>query len=136
MSCLECELPERAVLHGEGGFVVHPVVGGGAVPGWLVIAPRRHVESLEALSEAELAALGPLVARVSSALREATPCAKLYVASFGEVVPHLHVHVIARPPGLDPSLRGPRLFAAEARAPAAEVQAIARAVARSLGPRP
>jgi diadenosine tetraphosphate (Ap4A) HIT family hydrolase len=92
--------------------VVHARLEPGGVPGWMIVAPERHVESLEALTSAERQALLPLVAEVSAALRAETPCAKTYVAVFSEVLPHLHVHVIARPPGLAEAFRGPRVFAA------------------------
>ena len=62
----------------------------------------------------------PLVAEVALALREETPSEKAYVAVFSEVVPHFHVHVIARPPALPRpiadlgSWRGPPVDAREA----------------------
>ena len=52
-----------------GSFVVHPKLEAPAVPGWLVVAPVRHVEQWDSLDAAELRELGPLVARVSGALR-------------------------------------------------------------------
>ena len=78
----------------------------------MVVAPERHALSLDELTQAEQAALMPLVAEVAAALRAETPCEKTYVAVFSEVLPHLHVHVIARPPGLPEADRGARVFAA------------------------
>jgi diadenosine tetraphosphate (Ap4A) HIT family hydrolase len=112
VSCAECaflrsgEGPRRDF----GAFVVHGKLEGAAVPGWLVIAPVRHVESLVELSVGEAAELGMLVQRCVRALTDVTPTAKAYVASFNEVLPHLHVHVIARPP--DGAVRGPAVFGA------------------------
>ena len=37
------------------------------------------------------------IVRASAALREVVPCDKLNVASFGNAVRQMHVHVIARP---------------------------------------
>jgi diadenosine tetraphosphate (Ap4A) HIT family hydrolase len=82
------------------------------VPGWMVVAPLRHVEAVDALTAEELAGLMPLVAQVAAALRLETPTEKVYVAVFSEVLSHLHVHVIARPPDLPPADRGPKVFAA------------------------
>src|SRR5262249_8756761 len=65
---------------------------------------------------------------VAAALRAETPCEKVYVSVFAEVVPHLHVHVIARPPGLAPEARGAGVFLAEPTAHPAEVDALARRV--------
>ena len=134
-ACLEC-----AALKGEHGpllleterFAVHPIVGGGAVPGWLIVAPRRHVEQLDALTSDELAELMPLASRVGAALRASTPCEKLYLALFAEKVPHLHVHLIARPPSLAEELRGPKIFAAEARADPQAIALVAEAVRAAL----
>jgi len=76
----------------------------------MVVAPLRHVERLEALAPQEKAALMPLVTEVAAGLRAETPCEKTYIAVFSEVLPHLHVHVIARPPGLAEADRGARVF--------------------------
>ena len=102
------------------------------MPGWFVVAPARHVEQIEELGPAEQTALGPLLAEVAAALRRETPCEKVYVSVFAEVLPHLHVHVIARPPALPAKERGPLLFLAEERVPGAEVEALARRVLARL----
>jgi diadenosine tetraphosphate (Ap4A) HIT family hydrolase len=63
---------------------------------WLVLAPRRS-------GAVELADLGsdafPLMAEigiVSLALKELTGCDKINVAAIGNVVPQLHIHIVAR----------------------------------------
>jgi diadenosine tetraphosphate (Ap4A) HIT family hydrolase len=64
---------------------------------WLLLAPRRAGASdIIDLPDAEQIALATEIARVSRALKAATPCDKLNVAALGNVVPQLHVHVIAR----------------------------------------
>jgi len=131
--CLECRIAREGERQGglawrSGAFLVHPRLDASPVPGWLVVAPLRHVESVDALTREEQAALGPLVAEVAGALRAETPCAKIYVSSFGEVVPHLHVHVVARPPDLPEDERGARLFTSGRRADEAELAALARRV--------
>ncbi|MBC7794238.1 MAG: HIT family protein [Clostridia bacterium] len=113
-ACAEC-----AYLQGEGAFagyprrdigsfVVHAKIDRAAVPGWLVIAPRRHLEALTALTEDEAASLGPLIKRCSAALEKVTQTAKVYVASFNEALAHVHIHVIARPANFAPT--GPHIF--------------------------
>jgi hypothetical protein len=80
----------------------------------------------------EQAALLPLVAEVAAALRAETPCEKTYLAVFSEVVPHLHVHVVARSPGLAEAFRGPRVFSAPP-VPAREAEDVSgRVLARLL----
>jgi diadenosine tetraphosphate (Ap4A) HIT family hydrolase len=63
---------------------------------WLILVPRR-------LNVIELADLGadafPLMAEIapaSLALKEVTQCDKINVAALGNVVPQLHIHIVAR----------------------------------------
>jgi diadenosine tetraphosphate (Ap4A) HIT family hydrolase len=64
---------------------------------WLLLVPRRPeiVEILD-LDEVEQAQLMVEITRVARALREITKCDKLNIAALGNVVPQLHVHIIAR----------------------------------------
>ena len=64
---------------------------------WLLLVPRRAaVSELVDLGEAEQAQLMTEVAHASRALKTFTSCDKLNVAALGNVVPQLHVHVVAR----------------------------------------
>jgi diadenosine tetraphosphate (Ap4A) HIT family hydrolase len=64
---------------------------------WLLLVPRRRevVEIID-LDEVGQAQLMTEIARVGRALKEITQCDKLNIAALGNVVPQLHVHVIAR----------------------------------------
>ena len=86
---------------------------GTALPGWMVVIPRRHVTALDELTAAESAELGPILAGLTAALREVVGCAKTYVALFAEAdgFAHVHFHVVPRMPGQPAELRGPRIFA-------------------------
>jgi diadenosine tetraphosphate (Ap4A) HIT family hydrolase len=64
---------------------------------WLLLVPRRAgVSEIIDLADAEQVALAAEIARVCRALKAVAPCDKLNVAALGNVVPQLHVHVIAR----------------------------------------
>ena len=64
---------------------------------WLLLVPRRAIiVELPDLDDVEQAQLMTEVARVARALRAVTSCDKLNIAALGNVVPQLHVHVIAR----------------------------------------
>ena len=67
---------------------------------WLLLVPRRlgACEIID-LDEVEQAQLMTEIARAGRALKEVTACDKLNVAALGNVVPQLHVHVIARRSG-------------------------------------
>jgi diadenosine tetraphosphate (Ap4A) HIT family hydrolase len=76
-------------------FVATPGDQCGGYP-WLILVPRRT-------GVVELADLGsdafPLTAEigvVSLALKELTRCDKINIAAIGNVVPQLHVHIVAR----------------------------------------
>jgi diadenosine tetraphosphate (Ap4A) HIT family hydrolase len=98
----------------EGGWALHPqlardtanlgdlplsrvlVIQDANYP-WLLLVPRRRdiVEIID-LDEVERAQLMSEIARVAAALKDVTQCDKLNIAALGNVVPQLHVHVIAR----------------------------------------
>lgn len=83
-----------------------------ALPGWLVLVPRRHVLTIADLTEAEADALGSWQVRLSRALHAVTGCAKTYVAQFAEAdgFAHVHFHVIPRMTDLPGDVVGPRVF--------------------------
>ena len=67
---------------------------------WLLLVPRRPAvsETID-LVDADQAQLFAEIAQASRALKAIAPCDKLNVAALGNVVPQLHVHVIARRTG-------------------------------------
>jgi len=67
---------------------------------WLLLVPRRDkaVEIID-LAEVEQAQLMTEISRVARALKDITKCDKLNIAALGNMVPQLHVHVIARRKG-------------------------------------
>jgi diadenosine tetraphosphate (Ap4A) HIT family hydrolase len=64
---------------------------------WLLLVPRRAeaVEIID-LDEVEQGQLMTEINRVSRALKEVTKCDKLNIAALGNMVPQLHIHIIAR----------------------------------------
>lgn len=64
---------------------------------WLILVPRctGAIEIIN-LGDAEQTLLMTEIAQVSRALQAVTACDKLNVAALGNMVPQLHVHVIAR----------------------------------------
>ena len=83
-----------------------------ALPGWLVLVVRRHIESIDELSEAEAVELGVLLRRVSIALKDITGCVKTYVVQFAEAAghPHVHFHVVPRMADQPDERRSTRVF--------------------------
>ena len=102
---------------------------------WLLLVPRRSVASeIIDLSGSDQVELTAEIAAVSRALKAVTPCDKLNVAALGNMVPQLHVHVIARRRG-DPAWPKPVWGAVPARDydPAARERLVA-ALRRELWP--
>jgi diadenosine tetraphosphate (Ap4A) HIT family hydrolase len=67
---------------------------------WLMLVPRRpEVSEIIDLDEVAQAQLMVEIARTGRALKVVTECDKLNVAALGNVVPQLHVHVVARRTG-------------------------------------
>lgn len=118
MECYSCrheaalaDAPEAEKVYlGAHWRVVHAMRC--ALPGWLIVLPRRHTESIAEHTAAEAAELGRLLVAVSAAQQEYLGCAKTYVAQFAEAAgfAHTHFHVVPRPAGLDPGLVGPGVF--------------------------
>jgi histidine triad (HIT) family protein len=72
------------------------------LPGHVLVMPRQHVETLDALPDNLLAPVFAAVRRTSIAVQEALGAEGSYVATNTRVsqsVPHLHVHVVPRNKG-------------------------------------
>ena len=83
-----------------------------ALPGWLVLVARRHIESLDELTDPEAVEMGRLIRRTSLALKKVTGCEKTYVLQFAEKAEHLHVHfhIIPRMADQPENRAGPQIF--------------------------
>ena len=68
-------------------------------PGLILVPRIPAARELHALPEAARAELLAEVMRAATALERATGAAKMNVATLGNLVPQLHVHVIARREG-------------------------------------
>jgi diadenosine tetraphosphate (Ap4A) HIT family hydrolase len=63
---------------------------------WLILVPRRPgVSEIIDLGDEQSALMNEL-SLVSRALKDQTRCDKLNVAAIGNVVPQLHIHIVAR----------------------------------------
>lgn len=116
--CVSCQrgadpLPplREAIASDEWWRVAHATDT--AVPGWLVLLPRRHVTAVADLTDDdEAAGLGSWQVRVSRAVGAVTGCRKTYVVQFAEAdgFQHVHFHLVPHHPDLPADLRGPRIF--------------------------
>ncbi len=63
---------------------------------WLVLVPRRAGVTEIADLGADAAVLMDEILHASRVLKDVTRCDKLNIAAIGNVVPQLHVHIVAR----------------------------------------
>lgn len=107
---LEVRPAREDVAHDEHWRVAHAFDS--ALPGWLVLVPRRHVTSVAELRSEEAQTLGTWLHRLSLALHAETGCVKTYVMQFAEQAgyAHLHFHVVPRHRDQPRDRTGARVF--------------------------
>ncbi|HEX9174332.1 MAG TPA: HIT family protein [Telluria sp.] len=93
-ACELCELSTPTVYSDDKLAVI--VVDDAGFPGFARVIWRAHVKEVSDLADADRLMLNDAVWRVELALREVLAPDKVNVASLGNVVPHLHWHVIPR----------------------------------------
>lgn len=105
--CLFCEI-QRGQTPPTGGPIYEDDLvyahhfsekGSLAYLGHLMVETKRHTPDFADLTPAEAQAVGLLIARLSGALKACTGAEKVYAEFYGEVTPHLHIHLVARYPG-------------------------------------
>ena len=115
----------RVVWRSEGCRLVH--AGEAAFPAFYRLICNRHVAEWSDLPASERALAMEAVTLVECLLREHLQPAKINLATLGNVVPHLHWHVIARF-GWDSHFPNP-VWGAELRlSPQPEIAAVVQAL--------
>jgi diadenosine tetraphosphate (Ap4A) HIT family hydrolase len=94
MSCELCALQVEPVYRDERLAVI--LVDDPAYPGFCRVIWHAHVREMSELAPSERLALNDAVWHVELALRAVMAPDKVNLASLGNVVPHLHWHVIPR----------------------------------------
>jgi diadenosine tetraphosphate (Ap4A) HIT family hydrolase len=133
-ACELCESPGGTVLWRDALLRI-VAVEGQDYPGFCRVVLERHVAEMTELADDEREAVMRAVFAVEAALRALMSPDKINLASLGNVVPHLHWHVIPRFRD-DPHF--PSAIWAAARRPARAVRrvderALAAALAARLG---
>jgi diadenosine tetraphosphate (Ap4A) HIT family hydrolase len=93
-NCELCRLAAPAVVENDKFAVI--IVDDANYPGFCRVIWRDHVREMSDLSRADRLLLNEAVVEVEQALRDTMAPSKINVASLGNVVPHLHWHVIPR----------------------------------------
>jgi diadenosine tetraphosphate (Ap4A) HIT family hydrolase len=97
-ACELCDTPGGEVLWQDGRCRVIRVGGADAAafPGFCRVVWQAHVREMSDLPPADRRHLLEVVAATEAAVRIAVAPDKINLASLGNVVPHLHWHVIPR----------------------------------------
>lgn len=118
--CTTCELIMRRdnqhaplwdnILRTQFWDVVH--CNNTSLLGWLILVTRRHIATLDEMTEQEALEMGKLTRLVSLALKAHTNCTKTYLAQFAEAAGHhhVHIHLIPRMPDQPETHKGPHIF--------------------------
>jgi diadenosine tetraphosphate (Ap4A) HIT family hydrolase len=92
--CELCELSAPTVVDHDKFAVI--LVDDASYPGFARVIWKDHVREVSDLADADRLLLNDAVYRLELAVREVMQPLKVNVASLGNVVPHLHWHVIPR----------------------------------------
>ena len=94
MTCELCLLSVQPIYADDKLSII--LVDDAAYPGFCRVIWNEHVKEMSDLAPADRMRLNDAVWHVELALREVMQPGKVNVASLGNVVPHLHWHVIPR----------------------------------------
>ena len=111
--CLFCrivrgEIPARKVFEDDLVIAFHDISP--ARPMHLLIVPKRHIESLQTVTEGDEAVLGRMLAVANQLANEnGSPDGFRVIINNGRIggqeVPHLHAHLVGGPEPVGPMLK-------------------------------
>jgi diadenosine tetraphosphate (Ap4A) HIT family hydrolase len=84
------------VIYDDGLWTVAHHTGPYTDPGEIIVKLRRHCESLSGLTEPEATAMGPVLRSAVGAIERVVRPERVYVASYGERVRHVHFFLLPR----------------------------------------
>jgi diadenosine tetraphosphate (Ap4A) HIT family hydrolase len=120
---------ERRVYDGGAWFAFAT----GDVPGWVMLATKKHTEGMWSLSAEEAAGVGGAISAVGRAVKEATGAQRVHLVFLGEHALHFHLGFFPRADGESPLLdNAPLLAAAQTRVDAEQARAVAERIRSAL----
>jgi len=96
MTCPICTADNEDILLRTPNLRVIAVHNEASAPAFCRVIWNDHIAEMTDLSATERAEIMEMVYKVEAAMRQVFRPAKINLASLGNVVPHLHWHVIAR----------------------------------------
>lgn len=101
------EIPSYKVAENDDFYAfldINPLV-----KGHTLVIPKREVDYIFDLSDAELAAMHVFAKHVALAIQKAFPCRKVGEAVLGLEVPHAHIHLVPMQNEKDMIFSNPKL---------------------------
>ena len=101
------EIPSYKVAEDEAHYAfldINPMT-----EGHTLVVPKREVDYIFDLPDAEYAALQLFAKRVAAAVQKAVPCRRIATAVLGMEVPHAHIHIVPISSESDMDFRKPKL---------------------------
>ena len=92
--CVLCARNGRVLWSGRDFYVIDAQEKD--IPGYTRIIASRHVAEMSDLAESERQAVWRALHIAETVMRRCTGCHKVNLAEFGNMVPHMHWHVIPR----------------------------------------
>ncbi len=96
MTCPLCHAQNEEILLTTPNLRVIAVHNEANAPAFCRVIWRKHVAEMTDLPPAQRHEIMEMVYRVEAAMRQVLQPTKINLASLGNVVPHLHWHIIAR----------------------------------------
>lgn len=119
--CQKLAKAETAAVFENALWVVRPIDAPAGVPGWMVMAARRHVAGPAQFDAQEVTSFGPTWCHLQRVLLEVTGALRIYTAAMGESSPHFHGHLVPRFERMPKDAKGWSVFDLERAAKAGEV---------------
>ncbi|MBD5199122.1 MAG: HIT family protein [Bacteroidales bacterium] len=119
------EIPCYKVAEDDKNFAfldINPVA-----PGHVLVVPKKEVDYIYDLDEADYVSLELFAAKVAKAIVRALPCKRVGSATIGLEVPHAHIHLIPINKESDMNF-----FSEKAKLSEAEMQHIADSIAEQI----
>jgi diadenosine tetraphosphate (Ap4A) HIT family hydrolase len=93
MSCPLCNPKNENIIY-KDDFIRIILID--EIPGYIRIITQKHIKEFSELSNEEAVKLALIVKNLEKGILEALKPDKINIASLGNMVPHLHIHMIPR----------------------------------------
>jgi len=101
--------PDSELAYADDSWVAGTLEGL-EIPGWIVLALRRHAVDAAPIGEEEARRLGPAIRTISTAIVDSTDAERIYLQAYGEKERHWHLLISPRGPSVPAEHRHTALF--------------------------